>query len=198
MTSTDTNRADDSSTGASDVKSGLTDQARRAGSVLAETAQQVGDQAKETASSLASETGQHLHGYVNQQVQAGADVAARVADAIRAAADELDRSSPMLGSAIRGAGQKVDNLSHHIRNKTADEVVADTRDFVQRKPALVFGVAAAFGFVAYRLLNATQAFPRAPSYARTGNGGQRPSNASLQSGGVGYNMNEQTGRGHAD
>ena len=55
---------------------------------------------------------------------------------------------------VRGAGEKVQDLSQQFRDRTADEILADTRDFVRRKPALVFGAAAALGFVAYRVLNA--------------------------------------------
>jgi ElaB/YqjD/DUF883 family membrane-anchored ribosome-binding protein len=136
------------------LKGGLTDQAKQAGASLADTAQRAGDQVREAASSLGSEAQQRFQGYMDQQVVAGADLAGRIAGAINAAADELGRTSPSLGSAVRGAGERVQDLSRQLRNKTADEIVADTRDLVRRKPALVFGVAAALGFVAYRVLNA--------------------------------------------
>jgi hypothetical protein len=136
------------------LKDGLADKARQAGAALTETAQRVGDQTKEAASSLASDAQQRFHGYMDQQVAAGADLAGRVAKAIRAAADELDRTSPALSGIVRGAGEKVQDLSQQFRDKTADEILADTRDFGRRNPALVFGGAAALGFVAYRVLNA--------------------------------------------
>jgi ElaB/YqjD/DUF883 family membrane-anchored ribosome-binding protein len=136
------------------LKEGLTDQARQAGAALAETAQRAGDQMREAASSLGSEAQQRFQGYMEQQVVAGADLAGRIAGAINAAADELGRTSPALGSAVRGAGERVQDLSERFRDKTADEIVADTRNLVRHKPALVFGVAAALGFVAYRVLNA--------------------------------------------
>jgi ElaB/YqjD/DUF883 family membrane-anchored ribosome-binding protein len=126
----------------------LADKARQAGAALTETAQRVGDQAKETASSLASDAQQRFHGYMDQQVAAGADLAGRVASVIKTAADELDRTSPALGGMVRSAGEKVQDLSQQFRYKTADEVLNDTRDFARRKPALVFGAAAALGFVA--------------------------------------------------
>jgi ElaB/YqjD/DUF883 family membrane-anchored ribosome-binding protein len=136
------------------LKEGLTDQARQAGAALAETAQRAGDQVREAASSLGSEAQQRFQGYMDQKVVAGADLAGRIAGAINAAADELGRTSPALGSAVRNAGERVQDLSQRFRDKTADEIIADTRDLVRHKPALVFGVAAALGFVAYRVLNA--------------------------------------------
>jgi ElaB/YqjD/DUF883 family membrane-anchored ribosome-binding protein len=136
------------------LKGGLTDQAKQAGASLADTAQRAGDQVREAASSVGSEAQQRFQGYMDQQVAAGAGLAGRIAGAITAGADELGRTSPALGSAVRGAGERVQDLSRQFRDKTADEIVADTRDLVRRKPALVFGVAAALGFVAYRVLNA--------------------------------------------
>jgi ElaB/YqjD/DUF883 family membrane-anchored ribosome-binding protein len=144
------------------IKDGLADKARQAGAALTETAQRVGDQAKETASSVASDAQQRFHGYMDQQVAAGADLAGRVARVIKTAADELDHTSPVLGGMVRSAGERVQDLSQQFRYKTADEVLADSRDFVRRKPALVFGAAAALGFVAYRVLNAGMAQSAAP------------------------------------
>ena len=51
-------------------------------SKIADAAQQAGDQAKQTASSLASEATRKTKGYLNQQVSAGADLAGHVADAV--------------------------------------------------------------------------------------------------------------------
>jgi ElaB/YqjD/DUF883 family membrane-anchored ribosome-binding protein len=136
------------------LKEGLANQARQASAALAQTAHRAGDQAREAASSLGSAAQERFQGYMDQQVVAGADLAERIAGAINAAADELGRTSPALGSAVRGAGDRVQELSQQFRDKTADEILANTRDFVRHKPALVFGVAAALGFAAYRVLNA--------------------------------------------
>jgi predicted trehalose synthase len=69
----------------------LKNQARQAGAKVADAAQHIGASAKETASSLASEAGDHIQGYVNQQVVAGADLVERISSAIKTAADELAR-----------------------------------------------------------------------------------------------------------
>jgi ElaB/YqjD/DUF883 family membrane-anchored ribosome-binding protein len=181
-------------------KDGLADNARQAGAALTETAQRLGDQAKEAASSLASDAQQRFHGYMDQQVAAGVDLAARVAKAIGTAADELDRTSPALSGLVRGAGAKVQDVSQQFRDKSADDILADTREFVRRKPALVFGVAAALGFVAYRVLNAgaAQSASREPRYVGGDEERRHPSDLPTRPGRPGFEPNGSSGRFHAD
>jgi ElaB/YqjD/DUF883 family membrane-anchored ribosome-binding protein len=181
-------------------KDGLADKARQTGAALTETAQRVGDQARETASSFASDAQQRIHGYMDQQVAAGADLAGRVASAIKTAANELDRTSPALSGMVRGAGEKVQDLSQKFRDKSADELLADTRDFVRRKPALVFGAAAALGFVAYRVLNAgmTQSASRAARFGGGDHGRRHSSNLPSRNVHAGYAPDRSSDRIHAD
>jgi ElaB/YqjD/DUF883 family membrane-anchored ribosome-binding protein len=182
------------------IKEGLADKARQAGAALTETAQRVGDQARETASSLASDAQHRLHGYMDQQVAACADLAGRVASVIKTAADELDRTSPALGGMVRSAGERVQDLSRQFRDKTADEVLADTRDFVRRKPALVFGAAAALGFVAYRVLNAgmTQSAVPDKRYAEADDWRRHQSGVPSRNAPAGFEPSNSLGRTHAD
>ncbi len=180
------------------LKEGLA-QARQASAALAQTAQRAGDQAREAASSLGSEAQERFQGYMDQQVVAGADLAGRIAGAINAAANELGRTSPALGSAVRGAGDKVQDLSQRFRNKTADGILADTRDFVRHKPALVFGVAAALGFVAYRVLNV--AMTKGASGERPSAGydnWRRPSSEHSRTTRAGVNPDHSVGHIHGD
>jgi ElaB/YqjD/DUF883 family membrane-anchored ribosome-binding protein len=181
------------------LKEGLADKARQAGATLTQAAQRVGEQAGEAASSLASGTHERLHGYMDQQVTAGADLAGQVANAIKAAADELGRTSPALGGVVRSSGEMVQDLSRQFRDKTAEEVLAETRDFVRRKPALVFGAAAALGFVAYRIFNAGLSQSASPDqrYAGGPERRQHPSNVPSQSA-HGFASDKSTGRIHAD
>ena len=182
------------------IKEGLADKARQAGAALTETAQRVGDQAKEAASSLASDAQQRFHGYMDQQVAAGADLAGRVASVIKTAADELDRTSPALGGIVRSAGERVQDLSQQFRYKTADEVLTDTRDFARRKPALVFGAAAALGFVAYRVLNAGMAQSAAPDQrsAEADNWRRHQSNVPRRNAPAGFEPHSSLGPTNAD
>jgi hypothetical protein len=179
---------------------GLADKARQTGAALTETAQRVGDQARETASSLATDAQQRFHGYMDQQIAAGADLVGRVASAIKTAADELDRTSPALSGFVRGAGEKVQDLSQQFRGKSADELLADTRDFVRRKPALVFGAAAALGFVAYRVLNAgmTQSASRESRFGAGDDGRRHSYNPQFRHDQAGFAPDRSSDRIHAD
>ncbi len=180
-----------------DLKEGLADKAHQAGAALTEAAQRVGGQAKEAASSLASATHERLHGYMDQQVTAGAELAAQVANAIKAAANELDRTSPALGGVVRSSSEMVQDLSRQFRDKSAEEVLAETRDFVRRKPALVFGAAAVLGFVAYRILNAGMSQGASPDHRYAGSAERHSSNVPSQGGPAGFASNNSTGRIHA-
>jgi ElaB/YqjD/DUF883 family membrane-anchored ribosome-binding protein len=182
------------------LKEGMADKAGQAGAALTETAQRVGDQARETASSLASDAQQRFHGYMDQQVAAGADLARRVASAIKTAADELDPTSPALSGMVRGAGEKVQELSQQFRDKSADEILADTRAFVRRKPVLVFGAAAALGFVAYRVLNAgmTQSASHEQRYVGGDDGRRHPSDLPSRNVHADFAPDRSSDRIHAD
>jgi hypothetical protein len=74
--------------------------ASEAVSKLADVAQQAGSQAKQTASSLASDANQKAKGFLNQQVASGAELAGHVANSARCAADNLDQNSPQLAELV--------------------------------------------------------------------------------------------------
>ena len=121
-------------------------------SKLAEAVQQVGSQAKETATSLASEAGDKAKGLLQHQVEAGADFAGDVAQSVRAAADSLDQNAPQLAGLVRGVAQQVQEFSETVRGQTVEELFVTTSDFVRRNPTLVFSAAAACGFMLLRVI----------------------------------------------
>src|ERR1700676_78387 len=87
--------------GAGDQKTELGAKTGEAVSKLAQAVQQAGSQAKETATSLASEAGEKAKGLMHQQVEAGADFVGDIAHSVRAAADHLEPSAPQLASLVR-------------------------------------------------------------------------------------------------
>jgi len=131
---------------------GVRAKAGEAVSRLADVAQQAGTQAKEAASVLASDANQKAKGFLNQQVASGADLAGHVADSVRSAADNLDRSAPQLADLVRGAADRVEEFSRDIRGQSVDELMRTASDFTRRQPALVFGLASLAGFVLLRVL----------------------------------------------
>ncbi len=123
-------------------------------SKLAEAVQQVGSQAKETATSLASEAGEKAKGLLHHQVEAGADFVGDIAQSVRVAADSLNQNAPQLAGLVRGVAQQVDEFSETVRGQTVEEFFETASNFVRRNPALVFSAAAACGFMLFRVIRA--------------------------------------------
>ncbi len=121
-------------------------------SKLGDKAQEFGSQAKQAATSLASEANENIKGVLNQKVGVGADLVGHVADSVRAAADNLKQNAPQLAGLVTVAADKIDELSSSVRDKTVDELFKDASDFARRQPAVVFGAAAAVGFLLFRIL----------------------------------------------
>jgi hypothetical protein len=65
-------------------------------SIINDAAHVAGQQAKATATSLASEANEKAKGVLSQQITAGAEWVGFVAEATKAAADSLDRNAPKL------------------------------------------------------------------------------------------------------
>jgi hypothetical protein len=148
---------------------GVRAKAGEAVSKLADVAQQAGSQAKQAASSLASDANQRAKGFLNQQVSSSADLVGHVADSVRSAADNLDHSAPQLADVVRGAAERVEEFSKDMRGQSVEELVRTASDFTRRQPALVFGLASLAGFVLLRVLKSNS-----PSNSRDSHrGGER-------------------------
>src|SRR3981081_4231240 len=115
-------------------------------SKLGDKAQEFGTQAKQAATSLASEANENIKGVLNQKVGVGADLVGHVADSVRAAADNLKQNAPQLAGLVTVAADKIDELSSSVRDKTVDELFAGPR------AAVVFGAAPAMVFLLFRIL----------------------------------------------
>jgi ElaB/YqjD/DUF883 family membrane-anchored ribosome-binding protein len=131
-------------------------------SKLNDVAQAAGQQAKATATSLASEANEKAKGALNGQIAAGAVWVGYVAEATKAAADSLDRNAPKLSGLVREAAQKVDRFSRDVKDQSVEELYQSASNFTRRQPAVVFGSAALFGFFLFRLLKTD---PRSASAA---------------------------------
>jgi hypothetical protein len=132
------------------------ERAGEAVSKFAELAQQAGEQAKETASSLAAEANQKAKGLLNQQIETGADLVNEIAGAARQAARSLEPSAPQLAELVRGAADRAEGLSRDLRGQSVDDLIRTASDFTRRQPALVFGLASLAGFLAFRVFKAGQ------------------------------------------
>ena len=91
---------------------------------------------------------------LDEQKQQAAERVAGIAEAVRSAAQSLERSgSREIARYADGAADQVDHVSQLIRDRRWSKIVADTEDFAQRRPMLFALGAAAAGFLAGRLLS---------------------------------------------
>lgn len=123
-------------------------------SKITQTAQEAGQQARQAAASMASNVGDKAKHLMNEQVGAGAEMAAQIAQSIRIAAENLSSSAPLLAGLARLGADQAEEFSETLRDQTVEEMLAAASDFARRRPAVVFGAAAACGFVLFRLLKA--------------------------------------------
>jgi ElaB/YqjD/DUF883 family membrane-anchored ribosome-binding protein len=152
------------SAGTQDLRS----KAASAMSTLSDAAQGAVGEAKKTASSLASEAAELANGAAQKQIASGADLIGHVAASTRAAADNLDPNAPQIAGFVRDAGDRIDEFSRSLRNRSVDELIETSSDFARRQPAVLFGAAAACGFVLYRLFKAASSSANGPQQGAGG------------------------------
>jgi hypothetical protein len=146
------------------------DMATKAGetaSKVADAARHGGDQAKQTASSLASDATKHAKGFLNMQVTAGADMVDHVVDSARIAAENLEQQAPQLAGLIRSVADRAEEFSQDLRGQTVEDLVRTASDFTRKQPALVFGLASLAGFLAFRVLKSRPPEESAEQYRQT-------------------------------
>jgi hypothetical protein len=134
-----------------DFRSRASDAMAKVGGV----AQQATEEAKRAAASLAAQAGERGKAMLQERIASGAGLVGHVATSTRAAANNLDPNAPELAGLLREAGDRMDQLSRDIRHKSVDELLQTASDFARRQPAILFGAAAACGFMLFRLFKAT-------------------------------------------
>ena len=90
---------------------------------------------------------------LEDQKQRTAERVSGMAEAVRCAAQSLDRSeNRAIARYADQAADRIEDLSRLIRERQWSEIVADTEDLARRQPTLFVLGAAAIGFLAGRLL----------------------------------------------
>jgi ElaB/YqjD/DUF883 family membrane-anchored ribosome-binding protein len=136
------------SSAAEAVRSGAADAMAK----ISDVAQQAMGEAKKSASTLASAATERAKDAVEERIAGGADLLGQVAASVRVAARELDPTAPQLAGFAREAAERIDDFSREIRDKTVEELLETSSDFARRQPALLFGAAAACGFLLFRMI----------------------------------------------
>jgi hypothetical protein len=105
---------------------------------------QVADEAKARAEEL-----------TNEQMKIGAEHVKRIAGAVRAAADELNDSSPLLAHYARSMSSVFSGISDKMRNESPRQVLKNASDYASREPVAFFGAAVIAGFALSRFLKSS-------------------------------------------
>ena len=131
-------------------------------SKASDMARDAGAKAKRAASETASSMTDSVMGLLNEQLGTGAASAGRLADAMRVAADDLSRESPLLAGAVRTFAGNIDGYADRLENQTVEQLTKTASDYTRRQPALVFGLAAVAGFLAFRTFKNAQSISSPP------------------------------------
>lgn len=126
-----------------------------ASSKASSLAQQAAGKAREAASDTASTLSLQLKELLDSQISSSADMAGQFAVSAKRAAADLEQDAPQLAGFVRIVADQVERYAGDLKDQSVDQLVRAASDFTRRQPALVFGLAAMVGFLAYRTLKST-------------------------------------------
>jgi hypothetical protein len=111
------------------------------------------ERAKTILTDLLDATRSTAEALLDEQKQRAAEWVKGIAEAVRCAAQSLERSeSRAIARSAERAADQIDDCSVLIRDWRWGEIVADTGNFARRRPTLFLLGATAAGFLAGRLL----------------------------------------------
>jgi len=119
---------------------------------VSDVAQQAMGEAKKSASSLASAATERAKNAAQERISSGADLLGHVAASVRAAARDLEPNAPQLAGFADEAARRIEDFSHDIREKSVEQLLATSSELARRQPAVLFGAAAACGFLLFRMI----------------------------------------------
>ena len=102
---------------------------------------------------LSGQAAEKARGFVGQGLERGSEALANVSKLIGDTASGLDeRLGPQYGDYARKAATTIEETANRIAAKDADELIADTREFVRKSPGVALAGAAVLGFALVRLV----------------------------------------------
>ena len=137
---------------------GMADLKQSAGEALSgasDVAEQAVEKAKQVAAESASTVTHQVKDLLDRQVGSGADLVGHLASSAKRAADDLDQNAPQVAGLVRNFANRMDSYSDQLRGQSADQLMRSASEFTRRQPALVFGLTALAGFLAFRGLKNT-------------------------------------------
>jgi hypothetical protein len=104
-----------------------------------------------------------MKGALDRQVGVAASVVGDVARSFHVAADDLERNAPFAGDLMHGLADRMSGYAEDLQAQSTDDLLRTASDFTRRQPAVVFGLAALAGFLAFRAIKHTPSSVQAPS-----------------------------------
>ncbi len=124
---------------------------------VGDAASDVIEQAKVKGGALANTASSSAKDLLGQRLAAGGQWIGSVAESTKQAADSFDNTTPGLAGLVRQASASIEGLASELQSRSVDELVQTAVDFARRRPDVVLGLSALFGFVAVRVLAGTSA-----------------------------------------
>lgn len=118
-------------------------------------AQDAAGRAKQAASDTASTVTHQAKELLDRQVGSGAELIGHFASSARKAAEELDQNAPQIAGLVHTVADRIEGYADDLKGQSVDQLFRAASDLARRQPALVFGLAALGGFLAFRTLKST-------------------------------------------
>ena len=110
-------------------------------------------QVKDQVTSLRSQATDRVRGFADDGKGRVTGLLENVSEVISDAAKSVDeRLGEDYGEHAHRAASAVADFAGRIRDKSVDDILDDTRDFVRRSPAVAIGIAAVAGFALIRVI----------------------------------------------
>ena len=111
------------------------------------------DKIRASTANLSDQAADKARGFVGQGLEKSSEALANVSKMIGDTADGIDeRLGADYGNYARKAASSLEDAANKLATKDADELIADTRNFVAKSPGIALAGAAVVGFALARLL----------------------------------------------
>lgn len=110
-------------------------------------------QVREQVTTLRSQATSKARGFADDGKERATGLLDEVSQVIDEAAESIDRRfGADYGEYAHRASGAVSSLAGKLRDRTVDDLIDDTRDFVRKSPGIAIGIAAVAGFMLVRLI----------------------------------------------
>ena len=108
------------------------------------------EETQKRAGTVAERVKSKARNVAEQQKNAGVNQIGGVANAMEAAAGELEREMPMAAGYIADVAKQLDTMASALRERSVDDMLGNVADFARKQPTVFFAGAVAAGFALSR------------------------------------------------